>query len=343
HLTAIGHAAWAPSCQNVMGLDAAVFVFRQTSSCPLLRFRTILDSAAGVPVARGNVNNTALAAAFGDGSAFNNLNPTNNYSNPRMLTPAGPEGRGPIAACSAPRRVQAVQALANCLGGGIDHIEHVYRRDDNSGTTDTIKDRIIVTNSAADPRYPFLGGRFCNGKAIGGIDGSVDKPGFCSISRTACSNTSPCTAPQGVCQFNLNNQDYDPIRRSCTPADGTHAPTTCTNVLTGAACVAGDANCTQGLVIAWSDTDPGSSDITTSIAARVKNDITGATIGFAGREAITGNKTTKGPSLENQTLKAAPSPSNVRGEQYMLARRLFLQNGGLSGTTNDDLIDDLAG
>jgi len=343
NLSAVGHAAWAPTCSNVVGLDAAVFVFRSTSSCPLLRFRTLVDSGTGVSVVRGNVNDKTLATNFGNGGAFNNLNPTSNYSNTMMILLSGPDGSGTIAACSDPRRVQAAQDLAGCLGGGIDHLEHIFRRDDNSGTTDTIKDRIIVTASSADTRYPFVGGRFCNGKAIGGIDGSVDKPGFCSISRTACSNTAPCTAAQGICQFNLNNQDYDPIRRTCVASDSTHAPTTCTNVLTGTSCVAGDANCTQGLVVALSDTDPGSTDITTSIAARVKNDITGATIGYAGREAITGNKGTKAPSLENQTLKAAPSPNNVRGEQYMLARRLFLQNGGLSGGPNDDLIDDLAG
>ncbi|HVP62388.1 MAG TPA: hypothetical protein VMT11_17650 [Myxococcaceae bacterium] len=346
HSSAAGHVAWAPQPVNVLGLDAAVFVFKSNSSCFDLTFGKFTDAnATPVSVDRANINDkpTLLPLAFGNGGAWNNAAPAANYRNQMSLLLAGRDGSGSIAACSAPERIQALVDLKNCLGTS-SPVQHLYRRDDNSGTTDTIRDRIMVVNSqvtpAPDPRYPFVGGRFCNGRAIGGIDGSVSKSGFCSGSRAQCTTDANCPTGQ-VCQFNLNNQDYDPVRRDCIAADGTHAPTTCTNVLTGANCAAGDANCTQGFVVALSDTDPGGpTDITTSIAARVKNDPDGTTIGYAGREAITGNKGTRGPSIRGNK----PNNNNVRKDAYLLSRRLFLQNGFIATSTPDvDQIDDLGG
>ncbi|HUJ27007.1 MAG TPA: hypothetical protein VLW85_13365 [Myxococcales bacterium] len=341
---AVGHAAWAPTCTNVLGLDAAVLVSRLTgagSSCKNLDFPTFVDnSIPASAVARANTNNTALASAFGDGSAFNNKSATNNYSNLLMVILSGVDGSGSLAACSDPRRIQALQDLANCMG--VDHIEHLYRRDDNSGTTDTWKDRVMITGSTADPRYPWVGGRFCNNQSIGGINGATTQTGICSVTRSinTCKVDTDCPTAE-VCQFNLNNQDFDPIRRSCVGPDATHAPTTCTDMTTGLACRASDnnPNCTEGLIVALSDTDPGSTDITTSIAARVKNDVNGLTIGYAGREAANSARGTKAFTMNT----IGPTDSNVRKETYLLSRRLFLQNGGLSGTTDDDLIDDLAG
>jgi hypothetical protein len=200
----------------------------------------------------------------------------------------------------------------------------------------------MIVASSADSRYPWVGGRFCNNQSIGGINGSTAQTGICSVTRTitTCKLDSDCPATE-ACQFNLNNQDFDPIRRSCVAPDATHAPTSCTDMTTGLACLASDANpnCTQGLIVALSDFDPGSTDITTSIAARVKNDLSGLTVGYAGREAANSSRGTKAFTMNT----IGPSDSNVRKETYLLSRRLFLQNGGLSGTTNDDLVDDLAG
>jgi len=349
HLSAIGHAAWAPTCTNVLGLDAAVLLTRNGgpgSTCKNLTFPTFVDnSIPASAVSRANTNNTALPSAFGDGSAFNNISATVNYSNLLMVVLAGVDGSGSIGACSDPRRVQALQDLAQCMG--VDHIEHVFRRDDNSGTTDTFKDRIMVVGSSADARYPWVGGRFCNNQSIGGINGSTNQTGICSVTRTVntCKVDADCPILSGTthetCQFNLNNQDFDPIRRSCVAPDATHTPTSCTDMVTGLACQASDGNpnCTQGLVVALSDTDPGSTDVTTSIAARVKNDPAGQTVGYAGRESVAPGRGTKALTMNT----VSPSDANVRKETYLLSRRLFLQNGGLSGTTDDDLTDDLAG
>ena len=356
NLTGNGHAGWAPSCTNVVGLDAAVLLTRATGNgagCRNVNFNTFNDNSfPGATVPRATTNNTALPVLFGNGGAFNNLAATSNYSNLLMIVLAGVDGSGSIAACSDPRRIQALQDLAGCMG--VDHIEHLYRRDDNSGTTDTWKDRIMTISSAADPRYAWIGGRFCNNQSIGGINGAANQTGICAITRTtSCVANSPVsgstdcplltgsTINHEACQFNLNNQDFDPIRRGCVAPDGAHAPTSCTDMTTGLACQASDGNpnCTQGLIVAITDFDPGSTDETTSIAARVKNDSSGQSIGYAGREAIAPGRGTKGFLLNT----IASSDVNTRKEAYLLARRLFLQNGGLSGTTNDDLVNDLAG
>jgi hypothetical protein len=314
-----GHASWAPGIPNVLGLDAAV-VFTKSGACKNINFPTFVDNALTLsPTRRANSNNTGLPTAFADGSAFNNGSATVNYSNLLMVVLSGVDGSGTLAACADARRVQAVQDLAGCVG--VNTIDHIYRRDDNSGTTDTFKDRIMVVSDSADPRYPWIGGRFCNGKAIGGIDGSVSKPGVCSnSSTTACNTDADCSG--GTCRFNVNNQDFDPIRRPCVAADASHAAVSCTNMLTGAPCQAGDANCTQGLITALSDNDPGSDSITNSIAARVKNDATGQSIGYAGKEAVLAGKGTKGMNMNTTSF----SDANVRKENYLLSRRLFLMN-----------------
>ena len=79
------------------------------------------------------------------------------------------------------------------------------------------------------------------------------------------------------------------------------------------------------MVVALSDTDPGDAvnvtDITTSIAARVKNDSSGFTMGYAGRESVASGRGTKGSTINTTSF----SDANVRAENYLLSRRLFLQ------------------
>jgi hypothetical protein len=117
------------------------------------------------------------------------------------------------------------------------------------------------------------------------------------------------------------NDDNDPIRRSCPASDSTLAPTPCTLWPSRTRCtreVEGDA-CTQGLVVSLSQNDPGQLDITTSIAYRVSHDGTSQTLGFGGREASRrfGNAAA---SINTNS----PSDFNVRGDAYILARRLFV-------------------
>jgi hypothetical protein len=335
-----GHASWAPTCYNVVALDAAVFLTRSAgagSSCKDIDFPTFVDnSIAASAVTRASVN-VALPTAFGNGGAFNNTGATNNYSNLMSIILSGVDGSGTLAACADPRRVQALQDLAGCMG--VADIEHIYRRDDNSGTTDTFKDRIMVT-PASDTRYPYVGGRFCNGTGVGNIIKAANQPGLCSTARTICTTDANCTVAGDVCQFNLNNQDFDPIRRACVAADGTHAPTSCTDMTTGKPCQATDnnTNCTQGVIVALTDADPGSDSVTNSIAARVKNDAAGQSMGYAGREAVLPGKGTRGLTIN----KTGFNDVNVRKDAYLLSRRLFLQNSLVTGQPVADQPTDTA-
>jgi hypothetical protein len=156
-------------------------------------------------------------------------------------------------------------------------------------------------------------------------------------------SSCPVSAHNGqVCWFNLNNYDLDPIRRPCAPAIvGSVAPTNCTDMTTGLFCQASDnnANCTQGLVTALTDTDPEAADITDSIAARIANDNTGKTIGYAGLEAVSTGRATKGEFINTISYQA----QNVRPATFMMARRLFLQNALTNSTSAADISTDTAG
>jgi hypothetical protein len=343
-----GHVAWAPSVANVVGLDAAVFVVKATGALDNIDFTTFLDSSVPSAFKKSNINNAAIASNFGNGNGFGNIDPACttcvgaacsatcvNYNSLMSIILSGVDGSGTIAACADPRRVQAIQDVAGNLGATT--LSHLFRRDDNSGTTDTFKDRIMVVRNtgAIAARYVYTGGRFCNGTAIGQISGATPQQGLCSTSRAVCTVNADCTASGAgqVCQYNLNNQDFDPIRRPCTPSDGTRAPTTCTDMTTGARCLASDnnPNCTQGLIVALSDTDPGAADITVSIGKRVGLG-DGSVIGYAGREAAlnTGAK-----ALKINTIGS--TDANVRPGTYLLARRLFIQNSFVNSVDANDI------
>jgi hypothetical protein len=338
--TACGHAAWAPGVANVVGLDAAVFVVKSGVALDNLDFGTFTDNSVPTPFKKANKNNAALPTAFGDGSALNNLSSAVNYNNVMSVVLSGVDGSGTIAACADPRRVQAIQDLAGLLG--VTTINHLFRRDDNSGTTDTFKDRIMVVDNTGSiaTRYKFTGGRFCNGTAVGQINGAAPQQGICNVARTkTCVTNADCVAAASgtVCQYNLNNQDFDPIRRPCSPSTATTAPTSCSDLTTGRTCQASDGNpnCTQGFIVALSDTDPSSTDVTTSIGARVGNSL-GDAIGYAGREAASAKYTTK--SLGINTIRAYDD--RVRDSTYLLARRLFIQNTFVNSALTQDVPND---
>ena len=266
--------SWQPTVQNVLGLDAAVFIVKNTPN----RFKNFALPLLPADNTRANPNTPTLAINFGT--------PGSGYDQIMEVILSGIDGSGTTAACSDPRRVQAVADFSSA--NGVAAITHVYRRDENSGTTDTFKDKVAV-------------GRFCNGNAIGVLG----------------TNTS---------NYNLNNQDFDPIRRPCDAPNASRIAVACTDLTTGLACTdsVANPNCTQGLVTALSDNDPGISDITVSIATRVSNDSTGATIGYAGREGVRiSTLNTAGPLINT----FPPSDTLVRANNYMLSRRLFLQRG----------------
>jgi hypothetical protein len=239
-----------------------------------------------------------------------------------------------MPACADPRRVQAALDLATCQS--VANVGKWYRRDDNSGTTDSFREKLRVT-------------RFCNGRARGTV---------------GTFNTT---------NANLNNQDIDPVRTPCNVSyllDGvTPRPATqCTNMRTGAfctpasqttvcsldqttACTPGtpdpcgaftpskgtctvtvkDPDCTQGLVVALSVGDNATDllDITRSIGDRAGRDSTGTTFGFAGKEAVSvAAIPSAGPVLNNITF----DEGSVRADSYLLSRRLFLQRAA----ANDD-------
>src|SRR5262249_23702301 len=113
--------------------------------------------------------------------------------------------------------------------------------------------------------------------------------------------------------LNTNNADNDPIRRQCV-SGAAFSPTPCR------------ADSTLGLVVALSQADPGSSDVTVSIGKRASLDPNGQVVGYAGREAAFA---VPGATKTNiHTI--VPTVANVRVGVYDLSRRLFLQKGDLN-------------
>jgi hypothetical protein len=90
----------------------------------------------------------------------------------------GVDGSGSHDACSHQARVDAIAALASCMG--TDQIKHVYRPDDNSGTSDFLRSTLGITD-------------FCNDDAGQG---------------------------QSHGPANVNDADKDPIRTQCVSMPG---------------------------------------------------------------------------------------------------------------------------
>jgi hypothetical protein len=263
-----------PTLRNIIGLDAAVLVEKSAASggyskCSNLTIPLLANTTGKVNPPYAQVD-TVMGLILG-----------------------GKGGLGTTEACSAPERLAAIDALAGCFGG-ITTIDHFYRRDDRSGTSDTMKEKYQIQ-------------RFCSGRAPGLVAG-VDN--------------------------NMANDDVDPVRRACVKSSATsYAQTPCTIWPTGVACSdPATPGCTQGLVVALSQNDPGMPDITTSIARRVRLDNANQTIGFAGREASrqSGNAT---PNVNT----ISPNDTNVRSSAFLAARRLFVNFGdvALADATND--------
>jgi hypothetical protein len=129
----------------------------------------------------------------------------------------------------------------------------------------------------------------------------------------------------------------DPIRRVCVGVSARKKATKCTFWPYNVACTAGTTSdaqnapgipagldCTQGLVVALTETDPEAADVTVSIAHRVGDDVSHQTLGYAGRESVRQvGAPTAGPTLNKRSF----ADDNVRTGDYPLARRLFLNQG----------------
>jgi hypothetical protein len=244
-----------------------------------------------------NTGSTAVAAPNTSPAGWTFGDPSGNaYTNILEVVLSGVDGSGTVVACADPRRVQAVLDLAQLQGTASGAINHIYRSDDNSSITSTFIDRMHV-------------GRFCNGAAQGVV---------------ALANPA---------NPNLNNQDFDPIRRPCAELSPGQQETSCTDMTTGQACKASDGNprCTQGLVVALSRGDDGTTlaDVSAAIARRVAADQD--SIGLASRPAVRGDfaVNTDAPAInrmpfDDELIRDVSFP-------YMLSRRLFLQFASLDG------------
>ena len=276
------HVLWAPNLRNVLGLDAAVIVTNATG----LRVNNLMLPEKDLTHMVASLNTDP------DGGTYSWTR--TNYTQVLEIILSGTDGSGSTVACASPRRIQAMQAFAAMQHTLTGTLNHVYRRDDNSGTTDTFKDRVQVQ-------------RFCNGAARGVLG-------------------------TNIINANMNNQDLDPIRRPCDPPLPGMTPTPCTDLTTGLACLddTTNPNCTQGLVVPISQGDVGYPDATDTIASRVAQDT--ESIGYAGREGVFGpgwTGLTGGPSINKMPF----SDSIVRSisAPYMLSRRLFLQFADADG------------
>ncbi len=254
----------APELRNVLGLDAAVFVERTSygvggySRCPNLN----LDLAAN--------------------------------QNVMQLILGGTNGTGTRADCRSKERLAAIETFRKCFQG-VATLNHYYRRDDSSGTTDTFREKLKIQ-------------RFCNGTAAGTGGLNTANQDFDPI-RADCPYADPTHAAVS-CTFTdpLDPANFGKRCESlCDPVNG---------------CPAG---CTAGFVIALSQGDPGipNNDVTVTIGQRVGNDDTVSSIGYAGREAVRlAGRPSSGPRVNNVGF----TDPLIRSNTYELSRRLWLHD-----------------
>ena len=268
-LAGVGVGNCSPEIRNVLGLDAAMIIVNPgAGKCP-------------------NLN-------IGTNSADPTTAPTNNDL---ALILGGKGGAGDWVACSAPERVAAIDRLLTCnkVSGAI---EHFYRRDDNSGTSDTMREKLQIA-------------RFCNGES------KPPSPGGTNIQNPDNDPIrGPCPAAgPGLKQVHCTFSD---------PTDAANFGKDCQNTPSA-------TGCTAGFVIALTEGDPNISDITMTIANRVLGNAN--VVGYAGREgtrkAPISGQPAAGPNLNTITSVN----SNVRQDKYMLSRRLWLNDAIIQNDT----------
>ena len=290
-LTGATTSNWAPTDVNVLALDAGI-----------IGVANISGRCQNVSLPLQNSADPTIAQITTDMSIILSGYPKNGPGTKSLAT---------TAECAHPERLAALARLTSCQG--VNRIDHIYRRDDKSGTQDTFREHLQMD-------------RWCNGKS----EGNTNLPGS-----------------------NLKNKDLDPIRRPCIPGGPTTAVSTCTYYPTTSQCVYGDPaisfgnakytstvdygpiKCTQGLVVALSENDPGAKDITMSIANRIAADLNGFTMGLGGKALV---DLPGAPNVGTNVNTVTYEDGNIRAGQYMFARRLFLQRNPtfLSAPWNGD-------
>jgi hypothetical protein len=287
------HPTWQPTQVNVVALDAGIVSVgtNQSSYCQDLDCN-LTANASGENVCDGKEDLSIVLAGY-PAAGF----PTSGViSNPSTAT---------TAECADSRRLAALARITSCQAGN--RIDHIYRRDDKSGTQDTFREKLGFA-------------KWCNGRS----EGNYDAPGS-----------------------NLYNEDLDPIRRPCIGSGSTKSLTRCTFYplnypLPGdPPCSNGDTlaansthnplpypvQCTQGLIVALSEGDPDGKtppsilDITKSIGQRVSSDLNAYTMGLAGL-ASTDFPNNTGTRWNGTTYEYP----NIRDNYtFLLSRKLWLQ------------------
>jgi hypothetical protein len=365
---------------NVVGLDAAVLVeYSAPTQVKDLKKSNFVATYGDVPdttnklvpnlwgtcsgtptkrCAKNGIDATGANAGCPTAAETCVADANTSYNNAFQVIMSGIDGSGTTLACSHPARLKAIADFSKAQGNK--QLQHFYRRDDNSGTTDTFKDKVGV-------------GNFCNGKAAGVLSTQT----YCvtsagQITNKRCAATTVATdcaafagatcpvvfgyhspetgAPIGLVSFNVANQDIDPIRFPCPDQKPGTLQTNCTNVWTSQLCTATDnphdattgslacdptlpydgnaavgplngCPCTQGFVVALAEGD--NSTTLYDVTRTIGSRVasdTGSSIGYAGREAIRSGYASDAPTIGF----SAQNDGHIRNDDYVLARRLFL-------------------
>jgi hypothetical protein len=308
---------------EVVGLDAGVITFQPvTGGC--------IDLDDGIPAACA----TACSGAIPYGpSALAIL--ISGY-NPKFYG-MGMIGTGTTAECSDPCRTCLVGYLASPSCESVSRIEHIYRPDDKSGTEAAFREKLVDYTGDPVPRYGNPVQFWCNGKSEGnnGLPGGNLKNEDLDPIRRGCVGDDSTHA--------YTKCTYYPLAYTCKagdpalPANGsitvseptgatynssTHQWVQTTSSVTYTNSHNAAISCTQGLIVALSERDPGSADISTSIGNRVKTDPNGFVVGMAG---LASANLISPPNVAVNINTITRDPGNIYPGAYKFGHRLFLQ------------------
>ena len=298
------HPTWQPTDANVVCLDAPVVSVKASSShCK--------DITVPTPITTGAISE--LAVILGGYPASCAGKTIDQCIIGATGTPLSPTvaSKATTAECSDPVRLAALADLVACQK--VARIDHIYRRDDKSGTQDTWREKL-----------GFL--RWCNGKSEG--PANLNNEDLDPI-RTPCEASDWVTSGglttgsigQSHCSYSLKGAAVAaPLNQSCTAGDP--------DITVGGQTY----SCTQGLVVALSVGDDGPNntyapgqlpaDVTQSIGRRVGNDLSGFFMGLAGLGSVK-DVTWLATGTTLNTISYAPT--SIYPGAYLLSRRLFIQ------------------
>jgi hypothetical protein len=299
-------ATWAPNEHNVVGIDVGVITFQSMIGQCVELDDTIPSACAGECYTASTKNVSALAVLISG-------------------NPAGSAtiSKGTTAECSDACRTCLVDQLASSSCEPVNRIEHIFRPDDKSGTQDVFR-----KIGASPVKY------WCNGKSEGnnGLPGSNLKNEDLDPIRRGCANADSTHAYSKCTYYPLKyacqNSDADlPANSTVARSEpsgahyvaATHKWVTDYTTVTYTNPHNAAISCTQGLIVALSENDPGSDDITSSIGNRVKNDLFGYSIGMAGWASAS-------PPLHAVNINGViPSAANIYSGAHKLWGLLYLE------------------